>query len=565
MTQPRKRRYLVGKTRRPTPAVAPLDATALPDVSLEQLNQTLTDGELDVQALSRLLGQTAGFEVLESAVSARQTPILVVAASDDRAAALRKAYGSRVVVEPDELLELFPATATRGRPNVLPPMAAFTASVAPLDEDVLDVTVTVSGGDPAVPVERAEVHVMGSLWVAQGHTDADGRVQLELFGETAQSLRALYVKPRDTYWSRYIDDPSLDDLDVVLTALDAYPPGQSGERFDWGHRAMNMHRVPDEWRGRGVKVAVIDSGCTDAHDDLTVDHGFDFTEGAADPEHSWRDDTVGHGSHVTGTIAARRNGTGIMGFASEAEVHALKVFPGGRFSDLIASLDRCIDLQIDVVNLSLGSDSRSVLLEDALAEATDAGIACIAAAGNSGAEIQYPAAYPDVLAVAAIGRRGTFPDDSQHARQAGEAEHDGAFVARFTCFSGERGVIDVCAPGVAITSCVPTGPSRYAAWDGTSMACPHVVGLATLLLQARPELRDHPRDRQRVAALFAALKASSRSLGLPATHQGSGMPDARLAFDLAPEAADDAEPWSRLASLLDEAIEIVRAEAGERS
>jgi subtilisin len=559
MTQPRKRRYLVGKTRRPAPAVAPLDATALPDVSLDQLNQTLTAGELDVQALSRLLEQTSGFDVLESMPSDRQTPILVVATSEDRADALRRAYGSRVVVEPDELLELFRTSAASGRPNVLPPMAAFSASVVPLDADVLEVTVNVSGGGSGGPVERAEVYVMGSFWTAQGHTDADGRVHLELFGETSDSLRALFVKPRDTFWSLWLDDPSLDDLDVVLTALDAFPPGQEGERFDWGHRAMNLHLVPSAWRGQGVKVAVIDSGCSGAHDDLAVDRGFDFTEGAVDRESSWREDTVGHGSHVTGTIAAARNAAGIMGFVPDAEVHSLKVFPGGRFSDLIKSLDRCIDHGIDVVNLSLGSDAHSVLLEDKVAEATDAGVACIAAAGNSGGEIQYPAAFADVLAVAAIGRHGSFPADSQHARQAGDAEHDGNFVARFTCFAGERGAIDVCAPGVAITSCVPTGSSGYAAWDGTSMACPHVVGLAALLLQARPALRDQPRDRQRVAALFAALKAGSRDLGLPPTHQGSGMPDARLALDL-PTGPEGRQPWSRLASLLDEAIEIVRAE-----
>jgi subtilisin family serine protease len=193
------------------------------------------------------------------------------------------------------------------------------------------------------------------------------------------------------------------------------------------------------------------------------------------------------------------------------------------------------------VNLSLGSDQPSELVEQKLQEAKEAGVACIVAAGNSGGPVQYPAASKHVLAVSAIGRQGVFPQDSYHVTTAdGSASSEGYFSARFSCFGPEIGV---CGPGVAILSSVP--PNNYAAWDGTSMATPHITGLAALILAHHPDFQEsrsqyRQRSALRVDRLFQILKGSARPLALgDRARTGAGLPDAARAFGLSAAAAAD--------------------------
>src|SRR5690606_21710141 len=189
------------------------------------------------------------------------------------------------------------------------------------------------------------------------------------------------------------------------------------------------------------------------------------------------------------------NAAGIRGFAPEAEIHAFKVFPGGRFSSLIEALDLCIERGIDVVNLSLGSDEVSELVTRKILEAQSRGVACIVAAGNSGGPVQFPGNLPNVLTVSAIGKTGEYPEDTYHAQtlDAQMPAINGIYPAKFSCHGPG---IDVCAPGVAVVSCVAGG--GYAAWDGTSMATPHITGLAALLLAHHPLFQGQLKDRQSV-------------------------------------------------------------------
>ena len=206
---------------------------------------------------------------------------------------------------------------------------------------------------------------------------------------------------------------------------------------------------------------------------------------------------------------------------------AIKVLPGGRFSNLIEALNRCVELQVDLVNLSLGSEHSSELLDERIRELKELGIACIVAAGSTGGPVQYPASSPHVLAVAAIGKHGEFPADSYHGKEVWEGSPEGAeefFSASFTCSGPE---VDVCAPGVAILSCVP--PNTYGVWDGTSMAAPHVTGLAAVVLAHHPDFQApfRPRNAARVERLFQVLRQSARPLNLGDPNRtGAGIPDA---------------------------------------
>jgi len=230
----------------------------------------------------------------------------------------------------------------------------------------------------------------------------------------------------------------------------------------------------------------------------------------------------------------------MRGFAPAAEIHVFKISPGGRLSDLIDALDQCIEQGIDLVNLSVGADGISFLVEQKILEAKQCGIACIAAAGNTGGEVQYPAKSPHVLAVAAIGRQSDFPIDSSHALTITRPRTpDGTFSPSFTCHGPEVGV---CAPGVAIISTVPGG--GFDAMDGTSVATPHVTGLAAILLAHHPVFKSglgKERSAARVEILFELIKQNAAALPfLGADRTGAGLPTL---------AAFNAAAFSRLSAL----------------
>jgi subtilisin len=281
-----------------------------------------------------------------------------------------------------------------------------------------------------------------------------------------------------------------------------------------------------------VKVAIIDSGCDNTHPQLThIREGVDLTN--ANDANGWTLDEISHGTHCAGVIAGLANDQrGIRGFAPGADVLILKVFPGGRFSNLIDALDLCIERQVDVVNCSLGSGQMSEIVQRKLEEARQQGVACIVAAGNSAGPVQFPATLPGVLSVSAVGQEKRFPPDSCHAQSLmpNSVGVNGVFPAKFSCFGPQ---IKVSGPGVAIVSTVPGG--GYAAWDGTSMAAPHLTGLATLVLGHHPLFQGSLRTRsaQRVDALFQAIVAAATPMVADPLRGGAGLPLAIAALGTA--------------------------------
>jgi subtilisin len=394
--------------------------------------------------------------------------------------------------------------------------------------DQLELSFVVRGSD-GVTIPGATVYVFGRFWPYQGVTDATGSVKLTLLGEVPDGLKAVYVRPEKDYWSMYFEHPAVSatvENAVTVPTLGSTIAGfPDKETLGWGEKAMRIDQLPPTQRGKGARVAVIDSGAASAHPDLTnIQTGFDVT--VHDPT-SWNVDTVGHGSHCAGVIAGHQNGHGIVGIAPEAEVHVYKIFPGGRFSDLLEAIDYCISDQIDVVNMSLGSPDASQLVEAKLELAKTMGVACIVAAGNSSGPVQNPGQSSAVLTVSAIGKTGEYPPESWHATQVApntKTTAEGYFAAKFSCFGPEVGV---CGPGVGIVSSVP--PSNYEAMDGTSMAAPHVTGLAALVVAHHPDFqgRFKARSPERVERLFEILKQSARPLDVgDANRVGVGLPDA---------------------------------------
>lgn len=341
-------------------------------------------------------------------------------------------------------------------------------------------------------------------------------------------------------------------------AVDAANPPFSGDDdffFDlqWGHDAVN---APEAWqagaRGRGVRVAVLDSGFDIDHPDLAPNIHFglsrDFTgEGLAYA----LPDTFSHGSHTAGTVAAADNGFGTIGVAPEAELVLVKVLGdagSGSFVDVIAGIIHAADVDADLINLSLGAsipqgagvDAAGVAalrtaMNRAVAHAYQSGTTVIVSAGNDardgdrdGSMVVFPADMPHAISISA-----TAPLNWALDPLATDLDEQ----ASYTNFG--RSVIDFSAPGgdirgrttpegnqicsISLTT-VPcwvydlvfsTGNGGWYWSAGTSMAAPHATGVAALIIgEHGGEL--HP------AQVAAELRARADDLGQPGRDKTHG-------------------------------------------
>jgi len=237
--------------------------------------------------------------------------------------------------------------------------------------------------------------------------------------------------------------------------------GLKNQRTPFG---IDMVRAQETWdefgvRGKGIKVCVMDSGLFSQHTDLTTSNlsGYNGLE-AVTP---WNEDTDGHGTHVTGIIAAADNNQGVVGVAPGADIHVVRVFDSeGLFfgSDVTAAAEICRDTGARIINMSLGGP-RGLSFEDSVFNQLSAeGIMSIAAAGNSGdTSFSFPASYPSVVSVAAVDSNRNLASFSQH-----------------------NSAVDVAAPGVQVLSIATN--NGLVLKSGTSMASPHVAGVVALMM-----------------------------------------------------------------------------------
>ncbi|KGX83542.1 peptidase S8 [Pontibacillus marinus BH030004 = DSM 16465] len=235
-----------------------------------------------------------------------------------------------------------------------------------------------------------------------------------------------------------------------------------GQTTPWGITEINADDVQSNGTtGTGVKVAVLDSGISASHEDLSVAGGASFVDGEPDPYN----DGNGHGTHVAGTIAGLDNTLGVLGVSPDVSLYAVKVLGSdgsGTYSGIIKGVEWAVSNNIDVVNMSLGGSRGSTSLQQAMDNAYNSGVLLVAAAGNDGTRgkkntIGYPAKYSSVMAVGAV--------DSNLNRAS---------------FSSVGSELEVMAPGVDIYSTLPGNSYDY--YNGTSMASPHVAGAAALIL-----------------------------------------------------------------------------------
>jgi subtilisin family serine protease len=246
-----------------------------------------------------------------------------------------------------------------------------------------------------------------------------------------------------------------------------YAIGALSEMSDWGLLYTNISAAHKHTKGRGITVAVLDTGYSDhidLHDNLlpplsSVDGGS-------------IDDRVGHGTHVQGIVGACANGIGIIGVAPECKILSIKVLGDSGHStyyEIAKGIQTAIENKADIINLSLGCSAEPPpIFHDIIKRAYDQGIIIVAAAGNDAGAVNFPAKYNEVIAVAAMGQDGK--------------------LARFSSHGPE---IEALAPGVNIYSTVPG--NQYAIMNGTSQASPFIAGTCALLMSWA---RSHPNARQ---------------------------------------------------------------------
>lgn len=297
--------------------------------------------------------------------------------------------------------------------------------------------------------------------------------------------------PQTQTWRSWLDNT--ENPDPYLTDPTSY-------RYQYMHDTVDSYAAWGVTTGKGVTVAVIDTGVKANHEDLPNLRRVEVTNGN---EPLGLDDTAGHGTHVAGIIgAAMGNGKGGAGIAPGAAILSLRVVNAAGYiydSALIAALRTAVKNGAQIVNISIGGTAYNAVFQKVINEAAEAGVTIVAAMGNDGTNcLNYPAGYDNVIGVVSVDRTNNRASGSSY---------------------GTWG--DVAAPGAAVWSTTYKG--SYGPKSGTSMASPVVAGVAALYKSVHPDATP--------AQITARLKATATKGG---SDLGAGIVNAAAALSEKP-------------------------------
>lgn len=297
--------------------------------------------------------------------------------------------------------------------------------------------------------------------------------------------------PQPQTWRSWLDNT--ENPDPYLTDPTSY-------RYQYMHDTVDSYAAWGVTTGKGVTVAVIDTGVKAGHEDLPNLRRVEVTNGN---EPLGLEDATGHGTHVAGIIgAAMGNGKGGAGIAPGATILSLRVVNAAGYiydSALIAALRTAVKNGAQIVNISIGGTAYNAVFQKVINEAAEAGVTVVAAMGNDGTNcLNYPAGYDNVIGVVSVDRTNNRASGSSY---------------------GTWG--DVAAPGAAVWSTTNNG--SYGPKSGTSMASPVVAGVAALYKSVHPDATP--------AQITARLKATATKGG---SDLGAGIVNAAAALSEKP-------------------------------
>jgi subtilisin family serine protease len=394
-------------------------------------------------------------------------------------------------------------------PNSLGPDGGARSRLLALLIAVLVVS-AVAAVQPVVPVAAydevsTDARALSERLFRNDHAGGDLVVVTEVAGAPTFTVVEDVDTPQEAESAlRDAGTPSLLAVDwqeeATLTAV-------TGPLPQWPVTALGLNSAWTSSTGTGVTVAVVDSGVA-AHPDIpNLLPGFSSVGGSITAGQA---DTYGHGTHVAGIIAAGSDGVGTTGVAHNARILPIRAFAGtsAPVADVATGIVKAVQEGAQVINMSFGFTSENAALTAAIDYAVANNVILVAATGNEANVVRWPAADPRVIAVGATKEDGNLWSWSNTGTQ-----------------------VDVVAPGRNVYSTVVAnqyfpgvggvtdGSYSYALASGTSMATPHVAGVAALVISRHPEA-----TRDQVAGFLTSSATDKGTTGFD-TSYGWGLVD----------------------------------------
>jgi serine protease len=354
--------------------------------------------------------------------------------------------------------------------------AAAWAPAAAVDPVVTENEADISEADEEIPGELA-VELREDLSSADvaAVKSAYGLHSNSAWSDEHDKLEVAFVPIADeaSLLDRLSHDPRVEYAEPMEVLRSSFVPNDPMYEKQWHLQRVGAETAWEYSCGEGVTVAVVDTGVA-CFDKGPFSRGTDLAGTRCEGGYNFVTDSPegyddqGHGTHVAGTIAQTTdNGKGVAGLAFCARLMPVKVlnrYGWGTLANVAEGIRFAADHGAQVINLSLGGDGKSKILEEAVNHAIAKGVVVVAAAGNSGRKVGYPAGYPGVIAVSAT--------DSND---------------KIAYFSSRGPQVAIAAPGVNVTqqTICEGGKNKceiFGSFSGTSMASPHVAGAAAMLV-----------------------------------------------------------------------------------